>query len=184
MTGEIPSGLPSNSITHSTTLYHILNRETTESTMRLIDTNTLVMSEFYGDNIPPYAILSHRWDTEEVTFQDMTAGMAPEKMGHSKISGCCEKARRDGWKFAVSLRLFMVYQLVINQYCLLRGLLSAILYPGGNTRPSTRCCCSLDPSLILLYKLVPHCLKPSFTLYLIVADTKSVDRLLLHRQKQ
>lgn len=80
--------------------------------MRLIDTNTLVMSEFYGDNIPPYAILSHRWENEEVTFQDMMAGVAQEKMGYSKILGCCEKARKDGWEFAVSLQLCLFSELL------------------------------------------------------------------------
>ncbi|RDW59097.1 hypothetical protein BP5796_12021 [Coleophoma crateriformis] len=38
--------------------------------MRLINAITLQFEEFYGDRIPKYAILSHTWDEEEVTFQD------------------------------------------------------------------------------------------------------------------
>ncbi|KAI6380301.1 hypothetical protein MCOR25_001729 [Pyricularia grisea] len=39
--------------------------------MRLIDTNTVEVVEFYDDEIPQYAILSHTWGTEEVSYQDM-----------------------------------------------------------------------------------------------------------------
>lgn len=39
--------------------------------MRLINAETLELEEFMGssDNIPHYAILSHTWDKEEVTFK-------------------------------------------------------------------------------------------------------------------
>jgi hypothetical protein len=36
--------------------------------MRLFNTSTLQLKEFYDAQIPAYAILSHRWETEEVTF--------------------------------------------------------------------------------------------------------------------
>lgn len=39
--------------------------------MRLIDVETLELKEFVDDNIPPYAILSHTWGQEEVSFQDL-----------------------------------------------------------------------------------------------------------------
>lgn len=112
--GKFPSDLIALQNLSQSTHYHhqVLHRETTEFTMRLINTNTLVMSEFYGDNIPPYAILSHRWEIEEVTFQDMMAGVAQEKMGYAKLLGCCEKARKDGWEFAVSLQLQSFFQLL------------------------------------------------------------------------
>ncbi|OGM44075.1 hypothetical protein ABOM_007290 [Aspergillus bombycis] len=37
--------------------------------MRLIHTSTFRQEEFYGSEIPPYAILSHTWGEHEVTFQ-------------------------------------------------------------------------------------------------------------------
>ncbi len=39
--------------------------------MRLINVKTLEISEFFGDKIPPYGILSHTWGDEEVSFQEM-----------------------------------------------------------------------------------------------------------------
>jgi len=40
--------------------------------MRLINVETLKLEEYFGDAIPPYAILSHTWgsDSEELTFRD------------------------------------------------------------------------------------------------------------------
>ncbi|TPX13512.1 uncharacterized protein E0L32_005983 [Thyridium curvatum] len=37
--------------------------------MRLINTKTLRLSEFFGDAVPEYAILSHTWGDEEVDFR-------------------------------------------------------------------------------------------------------------------
>ncbi|KAH8650880.1 heterokaryon incompatibility protein-domain-containing protein [Tricladium varicosporioides] len=68
--------------------------------MRLLDTSTLRLKEFSGNEIPGYAILSHRWEREEVTFQDLQDGSALGMAKYSKISGCCRQAAIDGWKWA------------------------------------------------------------------------------------
>ncbi|KAI0423867.1 heterokaryon incompatibility protein-domain-containing protein [Xylaria sp. FL1042] len=68
--------------------------------MRLINVHTLVISEFHGNLIPRYAILSHTWDEEEVTIQDMREGIAPSRKGYRKIELCCEQARFDGLSYA------------------------------------------------------------------------------------
>src|SRR6266480_2348389 len=49
------------------------------------------------DQIPPYAILSHKWlaDTEEPTFEDLINGTGEEKIGYEKIRFCGEQARQD-----------------------------------------------------------------------------------------
>jgi hypothetical protein len=39
--------------------------------MRLLNSTTYQMKEFYGWSTPPYAILSHTWGDDEVSFQDM-----------------------------------------------------------------------------------------------------------------
>ncbi|KAF4876063.1 Vegetative incompatibility protein HET-E-1 [Colletotrichum siamense] len=39
--------------------------------MRLINVDTLELEEFFDENIPEYAILSHTWGREEVSFQDL-----------------------------------------------------------------------------------------------------------------
>ncbi|KAI1147986.1 HET-domain-containing protein [Nemania diffusa] len=75
--------------------------------MRLINTQTYELVEFFYD-IPPYAILSHAWGNEEVTFQEYLLVAGPEasrhahirrKGGFSKIMGACHRARGDGLKF-------------------------------------------------------------------------------------
>lgn len=67
--------------------------------MRLRNTTTLELQYFIGKAIPKYAILSHRWDEEEVLFQDLQDGRGPNMPGYSKIQGCCTQARKDGWQY-------------------------------------------------------------------------------------
>jgi hypothetical protein len=76
--------------------------------MRLLNSSKLTLHEFFGSNIPTYAILSHRWENEEVTFQDMRDGKGPRMVGWSKVTGCCAQAVLDGWEYAVSLDLLLI----------------------------------------------------------------------------
>ena len=64
--------------------------------MKLINTTTYLLSEFLDDSIPTYAILSHRWQEDEVSYQDIVAGKAREKKGWMKILECCKKAQMEG----------------------------------------------------------------------------------------
>lgn len=61
--------------------------------MRLIDTKTLELLEFWGNKIPEYAILSHIWEKDEVTFQDWNhlsiAKRKKKKKGYFKIEMAC-----------------------------------------------------------------------------------------------
>ncbi|OAA75436.1 Heterokaryon incompatibility [Akanthomyces lecanii RCEF 1005] len=68
--------------------------------MRLLNTSTLALEEFYGSAIPEYAILSHRWLDDEVSFQDLQSGQAASKAGYAKIQRCCEQAAQDGLAYA------------------------------------------------------------------------------------
>lgn len=52
------------------------------------------------DQIPTYAILSHRWQDGEVSLQDMQCGAAHSKPGHSKIAHFCDLARENGLLYA------------------------------------------------------------------------------------
>ncbi|KAF5344919.1 hypothetical protein D9758_011580 [Tetrapyrgos nigripes] len=62
--------------------------------MRLLNTETFQLQEYYTD-IPAYAILSHTWDKEEVTFRDMqNLEVAKKKAGFAKIRGACAHARK------------------------------------------------------------------------------------------
>jgi hypothetical protein len=70
--------------------------------MRLLQSDSdgnLSLTEFIEDDIPKYAILSHRWGAEEVTFRDLTDGTSKVKAGYGKIQFCGEQARRDGLQY-------------------------------------------------------------------------------------
>jgi hypothetical protein len=68
--------------------------------MRLLHSKTLELKEFIGQDIPLYAILSHTWGDEEVSFQDIQRPEAREKKGYNKIRLCCDQASRDGFEYA------------------------------------------------------------------------------------
>ncbi|KAK3370545.1 hypothetical protein B0H63DRAFT_487203 [Podospora didyma] len=62
--------------------------------MRLIHTKSGRLDEFFGDETPAYAILSHRWRKEEVTIQEWVelADTTKAKGGFRKISRACQIA--------------------------------------------------------------------------------------------
>ncbi|EXJ58047.1 hypothetical protein A1O7_05470 [Cladophialophora yegresii CBS 114405] len=67
--------------------------------MRLIDVKTLQLKEFGSGEVPRYAILSHRWDSEEVSFQDMSQPKTFGKRGFAKIQSACWQARNKGYSY-------------------------------------------------------------------------------------
>ena len=70
-------------------------------TMRLLQYNSdgnFNLTEFFNKAIPEYAILSHRWGTEEATFEDLQKGTGTKKAGYEKLRLCGEQARGDGLK--------------------------------------------------------------------------------------
>lgn len=68
--------------------------------MRLLtrnDAGSFSLADFpTGSVVPPYAILSHTWGSDEVTYQDLAQGIGPQKSGYRKIRFCGEQAERDG----------------------------------------------------------------------------------------
>jgi hypothetical protein len=48
---------------------------------------------------PPYAILSHRWEAEEVTLQEFSNPESRNKRGYEKIKNCCLQAKKDGYSY-------------------------------------------------------------------------------------
>jgi hypothetical protein len=65
--------------------------------LQLKDGGEFSLTEYVGDNIPQYAILSHNWgaDYEEVTFKDLAEGKGKSKAGYNKIRFCGEQAAKD-----------------------------------------------------------------------------------------
>lgn len=71
--------------------------------MRLLHrkhTGELSLTEDLADDkIPPYAILSHRWEDQEVNFQDMEDRIGQNKAGYRKIQFCGQQAERDDLQY-------------------------------------------------------------------------------------
>jgi ankyrin repeat protein len=72
--------------------------------MRLLqihESGSFSLIERFGDDIPPYAILSHTWGSsdEEVSFQDLQTGTGEHKPGYRKILFCGKQAANDGSSF-------------------------------------------------------------------------------------
>ncbi|KAH6678648.1 heterokaryon incompatibility [Halenospora varia] len=71
--------------------------------MRLLEYNNggvFNITKFSDNDIPRnYAILSHTWEAEEVTFEDLRDGSDNTKAGYNKIRFCGEEARRDGLRY-------------------------------------------------------------------------------------
>ncbi|KAK5411058.1 hypothetical protein LTR06_005948 [Exophiala xenobiotica] len=61
--------------------------------MRLINVRTMQLEEFHSGQAPKYGILSHRWEAEEVTFQDMSDPQIFGKKGYGKIQSAAWFAR-------------------------------------------------------------------------------------------
>ncbi|EEU35642.1 uncharacterized protein NECHADRAFT_52327, partial [Fusarium vanettenii 77-13-4] len=70
--------------------------------MRLINTKTLQLEEFNEINRPRYAILSHTWGDQEVTFQDMQndSGQHLLKAGYQKILQTCKVTLESNLEYA------------------------------------------------------------------------------------
>jgi hypothetical protein len=72
--------------------------------MRLINVDNFNIEEFYGSNIPKYAILSHTWGVEEASFrqwsQQLTRIRKMRRPGFSKVIETCKHARQDGLAYA------------------------------------------------------------------------------------
>ncbi|OJJ34652.1 hypothetical protein ASPWEDRAFT_109715, partial [Aspergillus wentii DTO 134E9] len=58
------------------------------------------IEEFQNEEALEYAILSHTWNEEEVTFQEILTGRPVPKKGFQKIKDCCARARQDGIEYA------------------------------------------------------------------------------------
>ncbi|KAN0089600.1 HET domain containing protein [Hyaloscypha variabilis] len=67
--------------------------------MHLLHSKTLELAEFTERGLPPYAILSHTWEDEEVSFQEMQSRNSTGKKGHAKIRKCCDIAAAAGFEY-------------------------------------------------------------------------------------
>lgn len=50
-------------------------------------------------DVPPYAILSHTWGSEEVTYQDIISSTGKSKAGYAKLRFIADQAARDKLRY-------------------------------------------------------------------------------------
>ncbi len=69
--------------------------------MRLLHATNLKVEEFVESQSKSYtyAILSHTWQDEEITFQDMQGELPTHKKGFSKLKSSCIQAKKDGYEY-------------------------------------------------------------------------------------
>ncbi|KAL8924104.1 MAG: hypothetical protein Q9208_004241 [Pyrenodesmia sp. 3 TL-2023] len=67
--------------------------------MRLLHTETLEFQEFFDSQTPVYAILSHRWTGNEVSFEEFYQRKEQDGQSFSKIKDCCRFAMEDGYEW-------------------------------------------------------------------------------------
>jgi hypothetical protein len=70
--------------------------------MRLLarnDDGDFYLTTFFGGNIPRYAILSHTWGAEELSFKDLEDGSGKKSAGYDKIVFCGKQAERDSLQY-------------------------------------------------------------------------------------
>ncbi|KAI0376938.1 HET-domain-containing protein [Hypomontagnella monticulosa] len=69
--------------------------------MRLLNAKTKKVREFLGVEVPPYAILSHTWGANEVTFADIQGTWPSYRRRESwkKIEWCCREALEDDLEY-------------------------------------------------------------------------------------
>lgn len=65
--------------------------------LELTENGDVALTEFVGELIPEYAILSHTWgaDQDEVTFKDLSGASWKSKAGYDKIRFCGLQASQD-----------------------------------------------------------------------------------------
>ena len=65
--------------------------------MRLLHVDTREFREFFDEQVPPYAILSHRWGKreDEMSYQEWISGHRKNCDGLRKIQQCCALALQD-----------------------------------------------------------------------------------------
>lgn len=83
--------------------------------MRLLNTSTREFEEFLGSNIPPYAILSHVWSSEEISYADYIGQKGlPTSYGYEKIAKLCDLARNDSKNRVITSALNRGTRLVLG----------------------------------------------------------------------
>jgi hypothetical protein len=70
--------------------------------MRLLQTTSLTLHEYFDESVPSYGILSHTWiENEEVSYQEMLnrSPSVKVKTGYQKIINCAHTMKELGYDY-------------------------------------------------------------------------------------
>jgi hypothetical protein len=59
--------------------------------MRLLNTKTFELQDFFEDATPAYAILSHTWETEEVTYKTCKDQLVAKNLVTARFVGVANR---------------------------------------------------------------------------------------------
>ncbi|KAJ5033272.1 kinesin light chain [Bipolaris maydis] len=87
----------------ASSIFSLVTKVRAASAMRLLHLDApgrLILTDFRGKPIPPYAILSHRWGDSEILIEDIFNGNYKKKEeGYQKLRFCAEQAAQDGLQY-------------------------------------------------------------------------------------
>ena len=67
--------------------------------MRLINTLRLQIEDFWSDNVPRYAILSHTWASGELPLRGFVVSEHHSKIAFPKIKASCALAYKEALEY-------------------------------------------------------------------------------------
>jgi hypothetical protein len=63
--------------------------------VRLLNVDKLELHEFFDYKIPPYAILSQRWEEDEISYKDVRKQRNLSSQGWQKVQNFYQLVRRE-----------------------------------------------------------------------------------------
>src|ERR1700760_2388440 len=67
--------------------------------MRLLSTTNYELQDYFHAKVPKYAILSHTWEDEEVTYEDIKSGNFTSMKGFDKLHESCRIAKENQYEW-------------------------------------------------------------------------------------
>lgn len=67
--------------------------------MWLLNVHSRDLESFQDSDTPSYAILSHTWDKDEVSFKDVQKRHCSDREGYRKVDLCCKHASSSGYDY-------------------------------------------------------------------------------------
>lgn len=88
--------------------------------MRLLHSREFAFKEFIGRNIPEYAIISHRWSDDEVSYQDFLDKRQDFLQGRCRGYGWTKIAKAGELASQANIDWFWIDTCMVANLCILQ----------------------------------------------------------------